>query len=317
MSKAPVLGAVKIPCQLQSPDSFHAQREFQLNRQPVLIIGSSHHTDRHFFPTELYQAWRDGFNTNTRVCYPVVNALPGRKYDIDLLDNYSTNILPTLSKPTVIIFNLGCNNLDVPDLSVAKAQVLGTIRKLIQMHLSNSHTLVFTSIQPRWSHTPAQFRAAVDLDKRIQILIQAYFEIPNIGGRLGFEPISFCFLSESYLVRRYFALDGTHLSRRGAGILASRLCSIAFHAAEYYLESKNDDFHQQPVPDPFPLPELPLTNILGDDMTSFSNEPHNPPNQENEVQEPEPNSNSEPTQDQQSQNLSTTLNTNTTSSSNN
>ena len=140
----PATTARKPPCSQQAPDTYHERTQFDMSkRQNVVFIMSSHGTQRHYFEHQLNRVWREGFNMNISVNYPIVNARSGRKYDELLLTHYAS-ILPTLTTPTVIIFNLGCNNLDAPVLAVAKTQVLLTIRKIIQMHANDDHSLIFT-----------------------------------------------------------------------------------------------------------------------------------------------------------------------------
>ena len=276
----PATTARKLPCSQQAPDTYHERTQFDMSkRQNVVFIMSSHGTRRHYFEHQLNRVWREGFNMNISVNYPIVNARSGRKYDELLLTHYAS-ILPTLTAPTVIIFNLGCNNLDAPVLAVAKTQVLLTIRKIIQMHANDDHSLIFTGIQPRWNHNRAQFRAVVDLDKRISLLIDSFLPMPMFGTRIGFAPILPSFLANASLIYRFFAPDGTHLSRAGASALAHRLCSIAFHAS-YERQTKPHPPVELAVEN---LPELPLENISGEIMPIVPTPRHNQPEYDSDDQ---------------------------------
>ena len=281
MNRGPApVSSFKVPCNRQDPDCFYEQHEFdELGRQPCLIIGSSHCSAYHYFPTQLNRVWREGFNMNNKVNYPLVNALSGRKYDLSFLREYSEDILPTLTKPTIIIFNLGCNNIDTiaQNLPAAKVQVLKTIRQIIRMHREDQHLLAFTGIQPRWSSNRPQSRARYDLDLRIRNLIQTYVDADiNIGHRIGFERLSHVFRENNQLIFRYFAPDGTHLSREGASALAQHLCNMALHAACNYLtclaRNPSSDHLNLPSPqfqtDPDgPSPTPPPPDLEDDDDT--------------------------------------------------
>jgi len=81
-----------------------------LPRYPMVMFSSSHMTEHHHFKEALQEVWTVRFSDNPCVHYPEVDARPGCKLDNQFVAEFA-NKLETLTEPTVLLINLGDNNL--------------------------------------------------------------------------------------------------------------------------------------------------------------------------------------------------------------
>ena len=237
------------------------------SRFTTLFFGSSHLTHLHHFPQALDEVWARFKSENQFFSKPIIHALPGRRYGrlfhIDF--HRATKNLSRLY-PSVIVINLGDNNLDIIKQHLAKKAVLVSLRYLISKIAHTPHYLIIIGIQPRPCHTAIQKFTLADLDNRILVLAHSGAAAYRMHGRLRYIPSAPWFKTpDGRLCNSLFDDDGKHLSVTGAKLLAWNLCSVTQRcASEFSLLRRNFPTLAEPFSDRrLPFLEIPLDNITG------------------------------------------------------
>ena len=197
-------------------------------RFPMLMFSSSHMTEHHHFREALQDVWTTRFSDNPCVHYPEVDARPGRRLDNQFVAEFA-NKIETLTEPTVLLVNLGDNNLTSRGYRGLRhncAQILTTAVDILELHSKSEHLLMFLGLMPRWSHTRLQVDQHVRVEKDLFDAISGYINEGPAGPRLACEPSTRWFMVGDHLVRDNFENDGVHLTRQGAQNLA-RGCLVS------------------------------------------------------------------------------------------